>query len=156
MADLPPPPPTRRKVDRRPIAVDDVCPICYDCLSESDVAWCTFGCGGNFHVHCVVAWLDAKAADGEPGTCPICRSEIERPVIVARVTSLPPEVNRFLTAARAMLTREQQRIEEQQRRMLAMLERQNRARRELQMKISAKFGRTAQPKVAVRIPELFT
>jgi hypothetical protein len=157
-------------VHRLAITSEDVCPICYDSMTDGDpagVAWCSFGCGGNFHLRCVQAWIDSKAADGEQGTCPICRIEIESPDASSLPVVVAPEVRQeeepheeddgvmLMEAARASLDREFARIAEQQRRIAEMIEAQDRARSDLQRRITARFGRSAPPKLAVRIPDLF-
>jgi hypothetical protein len=84
--------PNRERVHRLQITSDDHCPICYDRLVDGDpsrIAWCSFGCGGNFHLECVQAWIDSQAADGAAGSCPFCRAVIivpdtEGDVAVAR------------------------------------------------------------------------
>jgi hypothetical protein len=66
----------REKVPRAPITDVDVCPICYDGMTSNkaeEIAWCSYGCRGNFHRDCVQAWIDSKATNGEYGSCPICR-----------------------------------------------------------------------------------
>lgn len=74
------PPP--QKVNRLKISEDDLCPICYDSLFDcppEEVAWCSFGCGGNFHLKCVQEWICSQNADGKPGSCPLCRVQMDRP-----------------------------------------------------------------------------
>ena len=70
----------KTKVKRQPITDEDVCPICYDKLSDCDkskIAWCRCGCGGNFHRKCVKEWIDSRRMYGEEATCPICRTVLD-------------------------------------------------------------------------------
>lgn len=75
---------TKPKVQRIKFTSNDLCPICYDALSEcsiSEIAWCSHGCGGNFHAKCVQEWIDTKNSTGEHGSCPLCRVPIDNPDI---------------------------------------------------------------------------
>ena len=68
------------RVVRRTVTHEDVCPICYESLTGAgDVAWCSTGCGGNFHLKCVRAWIQARLNQGEHGSCPICRVQLDVP-----------------------------------------------------------------------------
>ena len=85
----------RDKVSRLPINDDDICPICYDSLKDSpkeDVAWCAYGCGGNFHLSCVLEWIKSRNADQKHGTCPLCRIEMDEPETSEDEIAKPVEI----------------------------------------------------------------
>jgi hypothetical protein len=176
----------RNKVHRLAITEEDLCPICYDTMTTSEpeeVAWCSYGCGGNFHLECVQAWIDSKAAEGECGSCPICRIQITvpdtsaafeetgevreyrpQPAEIREYRSQPvdqetqiafAELESYLESARMNLNREFARVEAQQRRITEMIETHDKARQDLQLRISKQFGRTAAPRLPLRMPELF-
>lgn len=70
----------KSKVKRLPIGEEDVCPICYDSLTECDkskIAWCRLGCGGNFHRKCVKSWIESQRNSGKDPLCPICRQRLD-------------------------------------------------------------------------------
>jgi hypothetical protein len=64
------------------------------------------------------------------------------------------ELESYLESARVTLDREFARVEAQQRRITAMIESQDKARHDLQLRIAKQFGRTAAPRVPLRMPEL--
>lgn len=59
----------RKEVERRDLVGE--CVICYGSIESfeetSDVTWCKYGCGNNFHTECIEKWLNTKK------TCPLCR-----------------------------------------------------------------------------------
>jgi hypothetical protein len=68
------------KVKRLPIGDEDVCPICYDSMTDCDrskIAWCRSSCGGNFHRKCVKAWIESRRGCGEEPSCPMCREQLD-------------------------------------------------------------------------------
>jgi hypothetical protein len=70
----------KSKVKRLPITDDEVCPICYDSLTDcerSKIAWCRSSCGGNFHRKCVKAWIESQRANGKEPLCPRCRAPLD-------------------------------------------------------------------------------
>lgn len=86
--------PPCKKVNRLKISEDDLCPICYDSLLDcppEEVAWCSFGCGGNFHLKCVQEWINSQNSDGKPGSCPLCRVNMDGPD-----TSIAPNQKEFM------------------------------------------------------------
>lgn len=45
---------------RRPVAADDLCPICYEDLQGTalkHLTWCKAGCGQNVHGKCMQEWV---------------------------------------------------------------------------------------------------
>jgi hypothetical protein len=83
----------KSKVRRLPIADGDVCPICYDSLTDCErakVAWCRLSCGGNFHRSCVKAWIEARRASGDPPTCPMCHEPLDMLSINTSKPKPPP------------------------------------------------------------------
>lgn len=85
--------PPQKKVNRLNISENDLYPICYDSLFDcplEEVAWCSYGCGGNFHVKCVQEWIYSQNADGKPGSCPLCRIQMDDPD-----TSVAPNQKEF-------------------------------------------------------------
>jgi hypothetical protein len=98
------------KVKRLPITADDVCPICYDSLTDCDsskVAWCRSSCGGNFHRKCVKLWIENRRAQGEEQTCPMCRERLDMLGVKAAKkppVDAPPSLSR--DEIRDLMTRE--------------------------------------------------
>lgn len=170
-----PPKPVRQKVKRVPIGDEDVCPICYDSLTSGEIAWCSYGCGGNFHTKCVQEWIDTRLSQGNSGSCPMCRIEMNE---IDTDASLQPhvhfeapkriqeeemrrstiaEIDQFLQIARQDLNNEMARLEAQQRRIAAIVETQMKAREELQQKLRQKGGKNgASPVLSIRMPEVFS
>ena len=55
---------------------DELCAICQDEMTESDVlTWCRSGCGHNLHVTCMQQNAKFRKANGDDVTCPFCRTE---------------------------------------------------------------------------------
>lgn len=188
----------KTQVKRLPIGEDDVCPICYDSLHscpKDEVAWCSFGCGGNFHVQCVQEWIKSRNANGERGCCPMCRVEYDQPdvttprepgrrVIVTVQQSRPPpieapqepelevifqgrpyepsealrEIDAFIASTRATLETEMKILEDQQRRVQAIVDNTSRQRRELQTALIHRGAPLAgtRPVCPIRMPDFFS
>ena len=61
--------------EERTLTADDDCPICFEALLGADeLVRCVGQCRNALHKDCFEKWERAKRRDGEPVTCPFCRS----------------------------------------------------------------------------------
>ena len=172
------------KVTRRSVCEDDVCPICYGTFDNGgDVAWCSSGCGGNFHAKCVQAWIDSKLDRGEYGSCPLCRARMDFPdcsghLIIKMANEIEKtdseerqaivrefvkskglrEIEEFLEEARITIERERELYEEQQKRLEIAIANQRKASEELErrMEPTTDVPVTVPPVVSIKVPDILT
>lgn len=52
------------------------CPICLEDLSQDTSAITTTRCGHKFCISCLDKWLNSYRANGQPATCPSCRTQL--------------------------------------------------------------------------------
>lgn len=173
--------PAPAKVTRRSVCEDDVCPICYDTFANgAGVAWCSSGCGGNFHAKCVQAWIDSKLELGEYGSCPLCRARMDFPdcsghLIIKMANEIETadserqaivrefvkskglrEIEEFLEEARITIERERELYEQQQKRLEIAIANQRRASEELERRMEPTAEVTVPPVVSIKVPDILT
>jgi hypothetical protein len=66
----------KQQREKRKSVEDNDCTICYEEMKGSEkLVFCKAECGNNFHQDCINMWLQARKNQGEPLTCPLCRSD---------------------------------------------------------------------------------
>jgi E3 ubiquitin-protein ligase ZSWIM2 len=64
------------EVEQRPVADDEVCPICQEAMGdEGSLTFCRRSCGNNVHIKCMKVWAEHRTSLGENVTCPLCRKD---------------------------------------------------------------------------------
>lgn len=90
--------------DQRPIAPDDVCPICQEELIEKPqrLSYCKYGCGNSVHLKCIKIWAEHQKSQGETViNCPLCREKFS--TFKELYYELHNHVNRRITVGRESL-----------------------------------------------------
>jgi hypothetical protein len=67
-------------VTRRAVTTEDMCPICYDDIHQTDLlhlTWCRNGCGQNIHGKCMQVWMNhnkqkSQASDADMRAMHLC------------------------------------------------------------------------------------
>lgn len=85
------------RVAQRPVAEEDVCPICQAELLESrlPVTYCKFSCGNSIHLRCMRVYWEHERQKMEHGVdrfkqdvvCPICRGNFGPASLLMREVS---------------------------------------------------------------------